>query len=252
VTDDQIPERDPLADLVSRSVGQRVPSVDVEVLPSPDGERKRLRFVTASGASSAIFDRAPRGQTTEAQLLPFLARKTDRVPAVHSRGIPPPHVALGPWVLIEDVDAGSPACDGDPREIVRAKLAIERAVAKDLPALKALGLRELTDLAEPLASAPRVLLHGDLVCANAVRVARGVVLLTWRRAALGPGVLDVARLAQDLERAGRAADAKAVREVYASESGLPNAVELMVRAGQTVAAAKVVEESPDSTGHRSG
>ena len=248
---DDIPERDPLADLVSRSVGQRVPSVDVEVLPTAAGERKRLRFRTAAGDSSAIFDRAPRGDTTEAQLLPFLARKTDRVPSVHSRGIPPPHVALGPWVLVEDVYAGASACD-DPLGIVRAKLAIERAVVQDLPALKALGVRELTGLPEPLASAPRVLVHGDLVCANAVRVARGVVLLGWRHAALGPGVLDVARLAQDLERAGRTAEAHAVREVYAMESGLPNALELMVRAGQTVAAAKAVEESPDSTGHRSG
>jgi hypothetical protein len=251
VTDD-VPERDPLADLVSRSVGQRVGSVDVEVLPTGAGERKRLRFRTAAGDSSAVFDRAPRGATTEAQLLPFLARKTDRVPTVHSRGIPPPHVALGPWVLIEDVYAGAPACDGDPREIVRAKLAIERAVARDLPALRALGIRELTDLPGPLAAAPRVVLHGDLVCANAVRVARGVVLLGWRHAALGPGVLDIARLAQDLESAGRTADAQAVRDVYVMESGLPNALELMVRAGQTVAAAKAVEESPDSTGHRSG
>jgi len=107
-------------------------------------------------------------------------------------------------------------------------------------------------LPEPLASAPRVLVHGDLVCANAVRVARGVVLLGWRHAALGPGALDVARLARDLERAGQKADAKAVRDLYVSESGVPNALELMVRAGQTVAAAKAVEESPDSTGHRSG
>ncbi len=248
---DDIPERDPLADLVSRSVGQRVPSVDVEVLPTGAGERKRLRFRTAAGDASAIFDRAPRGEATEAQLLPFLARKTDRVPSVHSRGIPPPHVALGPWVLIEDVYAGASACD-DPLDIVRAKLAIERAVAQDLPALKALGVRELAGLPEPLASAPRVLVHGDLVCANAVRVARGVVLLGWRHAALGPGALDVARLARDLERAGRKADAKAVRDLYVSESGVPNALELMVRAGQTVAAAKAVEESPDSTGHRSG
>jgi len=97
-----------------------------------------------------------------------------------------------------------------------------------------------------------VLVHGDLVCANAVRVARGVVLLGWRQAALGPGALDIARLAQDLERAGRKADARAVRDLYVSESGLPDAVELMVRAGQTVAAAKAVEESRDSTGHRSG
>src|SRR6185503_8689483 len=91
----ELPERDPLADLVSRSIGARVPSVDVELLPAPEGvERKRLRFNTATGSSSAIFERVPRGETVEAQLLPFLARKTDRVPSVHSRGLPPPHASL--------------------------------------------------------------------------------------------------------------------------------------------------------------
>ena len=214
-------------------------------------EVERIRFTQDGVERSLALKRVPHDDSLEVQLLPFLARKTDRVPSVHSRGIPPPHVALGPWVLIEDVYAGASACD-DPLDIVRAKLAIERAVAQDLPALKALGVRELAGLPEPLASAPRVLVHGDLVCANAVRVARGVVLLGWRHAALGPGALDVARLARDLERAGQKADAKAVRDLYVSESGVPNALELMVRAGQTVAAAKAVEESPDSTGHRSG
>ena len=65
-------ERDPLADLVSRSIGARVPSVDVELLPAEHGlERKRLRFITSAGASSAIFERSPRGEVLEAQLLPF-------------------------------------------------------------------------------------------------------------------------------------------------------------------------------------
>jgi hypothetical protein len=226
----EVPERDPLADLVSRSVGARVPSVDVEVLATPAGERKRLRFLTSSGASSAIFDRAPRGDATEAQLLPFLARKTDRVPVVHSRGIPPSRAALGPWILIEDVYAGSPACEGDPREIVRAKLTVERAVANDLPALKALGVRELAPLPGPLASASRVLLHGDLRCAHAWRVERGVVLSGWRRAALGPGALDVAMLVGDLEHAGRRADAEAVRDVYIAESAEGSASDLLAAA----------------------
>ncbi len=227
---EELPEPDPLADLVSRSVGSRVPSVDVEVLPTPSGERKRLRFVTGSGATSAIFDRAPRGESTEAQLLPFLARKTDRVPTVHSRGIPPAHVTLGPWVLIEDVYAGLPGCDGGAADIVRAKLAIERATAKDLPALRALGVREVPDLPEPLAAAPRVLLHGDLVCANAWRVERGVVLTGWRRAALGPGALDIATLARDLGRSGRTADADAVRAIYIAESPDPDASGLLLAA----------------------
>ena len=231
---DEIPDRDPLADLVSRSVGARVPSVEVEVLATPVGERKRLRFVTSTGATSAIFDRAPRGDATEAQLLPFLARKTDRVPVVLSRGIPPAHVTLGPWILIEDVYNGAAACDGDPREIVRAKLAIERAVANDLPALKALGLREVTALAEPLASAPRVLLHGALVCANALRVERGVVLVAWRHAALGPGALDIARLAQELERRGRPGEAAAIRETYSAESREAGASDLLAAAARAL------------------
>lgn len=207
------PERDPLADLVSRSIGMRVPSVESEILASEDGiERKRLRFTTTAGASTAIFQRLPRGEVTEAQLMPFLARKTDRVPKLHSRGLPPPHVSLGPWVLIEDVYSGATACDGDPVDIIEAKLAIEAAVAKDLPALRALGLRDdARSLPPALAAAPRTLVHGELVCANARRVSRGVVLVGWRRAFLGAAVLDAAALALDLERAGRSKDASAVR-----------------------------------------
>ena len=232
--DRPLDERDPLADLVSRSIGARVPSVEVEVLASGEtGERKRLRFRTASGASSAIFDRAPRGETTEAQLLPFLARKTDRVPVVHSRGIPPAHVTLGPWILIEDVLAGEDACVGDVSDIVRAKLAIERAVANDLPALRALGLKEAPEeLPTSLAAAPRALVHGGLRCVAARRVGRGVVLIDWRRAGIGAGVLDAATLALDLERAGRQSDALAVRDCYIAESGLADASGLFAAAAR--------------------
>jgi hypothetical protein len=211
-----LPERDPLADLVSRSIGARVPSVEAEVLPNEDGvDRKRLRFTTSAGDASAIFERLPRGETTEAQLLPFLARKTDRVPRLHSRGLPPPHASLGPWVLIEDVVAGAPACDRDVVEILETKHLIEMAVAKDLPALRALGLRDdARALPASLAAAPQTLVHGHLVCANAWRVARGVVLVGWRRAFVGAAVLDAASLALDLERAGRSKDAAAVRHAY--------------------------------------
>jgi hypothetical protein len=219
--DSPLPERDPLADLVSRSVGARVESVAAEALESTDDlERKRLRFDTTSGPASAIFIRSPRGRTLEAQLLPFLARKTDRVPTVHSRGLPPPHASLGPWLLIEDVLAGASGCDGDVREIVRAKLAIERAVAKDAPALRALGLTD--GPAEPprgLATAPIGLVHGGLDCASARRVARGVVLIDWSRAFLGPTVLDAVSLAADLESRGDATGADRVRETYFRESG---------------------------------
>lgn len=213
---EELPERDPLADLVSRSIGARVTSVEVEILPSVDGvERKRLRFATATGMSSAIFERLPRGETTEAQLLPFLARKTDRVPRVHSRGLPPPHAAPGPWVLIEDVFDGGDGCDGDIADVLDAKRAVERAVANDLPALRALGLRDQSaSLPALLAAEPKSLVHGELVCANAQRVDRGVVLSGWRHAFIGPSVLDVASLRLDLMRTGRGVEAEAVRHAY--------------------------------------
>jgi hypothetical protein len=211
-----IPERDPLADLVSRSIGARVESVEAEVLPAPSGvERKRLRFNAATGASSAIFERLPRGETIEAQLLPFLARKSDRVPAVRSRGLPPPHASLVPWILIEDVYAGTPACEDDPLTVLDAKRAIERAVANDLPALRALGLHDdARDLPHALAQAPRGLLHGDLRCENALRIGRGVVLVGWRSAHIGAAVLDAASLVLDLEQHDRQNDADAVRRAY--------------------------------------
>ena len=220
-------DRDPLADLVSRSVGRRVESVAVEAMPAAGGiERKRLRYDTNAGASTAIFERAPRGDAHEAQLLPFLARKTDRVPIVHSRGIPPAHAALGPWILIEDVFAAPPACDADVRDVMRAKLAVERAVANDLPALRALGVGEYPKVIASLASAPRGLMHGDLSCANARRLARGVVLTSWGGAAIGPTVIDAAHFARELERAGRHTDAEAVRETWTLESAVQGAAAL--------------------------
>ena len=170
----QPPERDPLADLVSRSVGARIESVAVEELPSTDGiERKRLRYETSAGPKSAIFERSPRGVTLEAQLLPFLARKTPHVPAVYSRGLPPPHASLGPWLLLEDVLAAP--LEDDRAAIVRAKRAIEVAVSHDLPALRALGLR---------GEGPS-LVHGALSSANARRTERGVVIVAWANAYLG-------------------------------------------------------------------
>jgi hypothetical protein len=228
----EVPERDPLADLVSRSIGVRVPSVQAETLPAPEGvERKRLRFTTSTGASSAIFERVPRGETAEAQLLPFLARKTDRVPAVHSRGLPPPHASLGPWILIEDVYTGAPACDGDPLDVLAAKRAIESAVQRDLPALRALGLRDAgKDLPHALATLPAALVHGDLVCANGLRVERGVVLVGWRRAFIGPAVLDAAALVLDLEQSDRADDANAVRAASGDAAVFADAEQFIRRA----------------------
>jgi len=222
-----VTERDPLADLVSRSMGRHIEHVAVEAMPSRDGiERKRLRYDTSGGPAATIFERSPRGATLEAQLLPFLARKTDRVPVVHARGIPPAHVTLGPWVLMEDVFDSPLACDGDVRDIMRAKLAIERAVAKDLPALHALGVAEYPRVISSLASAPRGLMHGDLSCPNARRAARGVVLTSWDRAAIGPTVIDAAHFARELERAGRQTDAEIVRETWTAEAGVQAAAAL--------------------------
>lgn len=219
-----LPERDPLADLVSRSVGARIDAVSVEELRGDDAvERKRLRYATAAGPTSVIFERSPKGQTLEAQLLPFLARRTDHVPRVLARGLPPPHVALGPWVLIEDVLAAPMAREGDAVDVLRAKLAIERATSRDVPALRALGLGRRGDDLLVLASAPLGLVHGALVCTNARRVERGVVLVGWARAFLGPTVLDAATLVADLRRRGDEAAAARVRSVFIDESGDPEA-----------------------------
>lgn len=226
MTDAGPPERDPLVDLVSRSIGARVEAVEVEVLDArPDLERQRLRFRTDTGAATAIFERSAKGRIVEAQLIPFLARKTDRVPAVRSRGLPPPHAALGPWLLLEDVLAGPTACDGDVAEVLRAKLAIEHAVGADAPALRALGLREAAAGTGPLATAPRGLVHGMLTCAAAHRVERGVVIVDWSHAFLGPTVLDAVSLAADLTGRGDAAGATRVKDTYVRESGDPDAEE---------------------------
>lgn len=181
-----IPDRDPLVDLVSRSVGARIERVDVEVLSADGLERKRLRYQTTEGPRTAIFERSPRGVTLEAQLLPFLARKTTHVPVVYARGVPPPHAQLGPWLLLEDVLA-YPHVD-DANEILRAKRAIEGAVAGDVPALRALGLASRA--ADPLA-----LVHGALSSDVAYRSERGVVIVDWAHAYLGAAQDDARVLA---------------------------------------------------------
>ena len=192
-----LPERDPLADLVSRSVGARIESVAVEELSSADGvERKRLRYDTSAGPRSAIFERRARGVTLEAQLLPFLARKTAHVPAVYSRGLPPPHAALGPWLLIEDV-LGSPL-ETDHAAILRAKRAIEVAVANDLPALRALGVR----------GDGTTLVHGALTMEKAHRTERGVVIVDWSLARLGDGEDDARTLNAPSRSDGRGGESR--------------------------------------------
>jgi hypothetical protein len=240
---------DPLGSLVARSVGGDVQSVRAEELAAEEGiERKRLHFTRDGRATTALFERSAPGTLVEAQLLPFLARKTEHVPRVHSRGIPPPHASLGPWLLLEDLGDAASGCDGDPADIVRAKIAIERAVASDGPALRALrvpvrapldvvrqegGDANAEDAARELAAWPVALVHGDLGCGRARRADRGVVLTRWSAAHLGCALLDAIRLAADLRGQGRSHDADAVIELYVSESGGP-ADDAFVRAAKRI------------------
>lgn|GEM_PF-2540099 len=238
---------DPLASLVARSVGGDVQGVRAEELPDEDGiERKRLQFTRDGKSATVLFERSPRGVLVEAQLVPFLARKTQHVPRVHSRGIPPPHASLGPWLLLEDVSEAAGAWEGDAAEVVRAKIAIERAIGADGPALRALGVPVRTPIdiarerggdanveaaARELAAWPVALVHGDLTLERARRAARGVVITRWARAHLGCALLDAVRLAADLRARGRARDADAVIDLYFSESGGPHN-EALVRAAK--------------------
>ena len=229
---------DPLGALVARSIGGDIRGVRAEELAVQDGiERKRLHFTRDGRATTALFERSARGTVMEAQLLPFLARKTEHVPRVHSRGIPPPHVSLGPWLLLEDLSDATGACDGDAVEIIKIKIAIERAVAADGPALRALGVPVRTPVdvvreeggyasaetaARELAAWPVGLVHGDLTCERARRGAHGVVITRWSTAHLGCALLDAVHLAADLRDSGRARDADAVVEHYIAESGGPD------------------------------
>jgi hypothetical protein len=229
---------DPLGSLVARSVGGDVQGVRAEELTGENGiERKRLHFTRDGQSSTVLFERGVRGAVVEAQLLPFLARKTEHVPHVHSRGIPPAHVSLGPWLLLEDLSDAPAACDADVIDVVRAKIAIEHAVSADGPALRALrvpvrtpldiareqgGDANVEEAARELAAWPVALVHGDLTCERARRADRGVVITRWARAHLGCALLDAVRLAADLRGRGRTRDADAVIDVYVSESGGPN------------------------------
>ena len=229
---------DPLAALVARSIGGDVRDVRAEELAEEDGvERRRLHFTHDGRTTTALFERAARGALVEAQLLPFLARKTVHVPRVHSRGIPPAHVALGPWLLLEDLSDAPSACEGNATDVVRAKIAVERAVAADAPALRALGVpvrtpldvvrqhggdRNAEEAARTLAAWPVSLVQGGLTCEHARTAERGVVLTRWSEAHLGCALLDAIRLASDLRARGRARDADDVVDVYVAESGAPD------------------------------
>jgi hypothetical protein len=214
--------QDPLTAFVARSLRADVADVRSElVAKNALMEVERIRFSQDGVERSLALKRVPQDDSLEVQLLPFLARKTDRVPRVLSRGIPPPAVPAWPWVMTEDVLETTSACHEDPRAIVLTKVAIERAVAADVPALKALGVKTMTPVelveraaeraatdrpvdldargaAGVLSSLPTVLCHGELACTHARLSARGVILVEWRRAYLGCGLLDIAQLTEDV------------------------------------------------------
>lgn len=203
---------DPLTSFIARSLRTAVTDVRQEVVQrTAEAELDRVHFTQGGARRTLIVKRVPPHRSLEVTLLPHLARKTDRVPMVHARGIPPPTVAAWPWLLIEDlVDA--PGAD-DLEAVVRAKIAVERAVRTDGPALVALGVPRSARRG-PLAEWPEVLVHGALTAATAVRTDRGVVLTEWRHASLGCGLTDVVRLARD---AG--APSRPLAALYAAEYG---------------------------------
>jgi hypothetical protein len=204
---------DPLTSFIGRSLRAEVSEVSEEIVQdTTEAEIDRVRFTQDGERRSLVVKRVPPHSSLEVKLLPHLARKTDRVPVVFARGIPPATVAAWPWLLIEDLLEATAACD-DLNAITDAKVAIERAVRADAPALGALGVPRVAR-SGPLAEWPEVIVHGDLRCARAVRTERGVVLTEWRHASLGCGLLDIVRLARD---AGVAVRPLAVR--YAEANG---------------------------------
>jgi len=216
--------QDPLTSFVARSLRAEVRDVRSELVAKNTlMEVERIRFTQDGVERSLALKRVPADDSLEVQLLPFLARKTDRVPRVLSRGVPPPAVPAWPWVMTEDLLDTTSACHEDPRAIVLTKVAIERAVAADAPALRALGVKTITpsELVERaleraatdrpldaeargaallLSSLPTVLCHGELTCTHARQTARGVILMEWRRAYLGCGLIDIAQLTEDVRQ----------------------------------------------------
>ncbi len=169
---------DPLATMLKRSLGVPIESVRTEIVRKDDAvELERVRYRTSDEERTVVFKRVPKERSLEVQLLPFLARKSEHVPRVYARGIPPPLVPAWPWLLLEDTLDASDACD-DVAGILAAKLQIERSVARDGPALRALGVP----------GDGRALVHGALRCELAKRTPRGIVIVDWADARLGdPG-----------------------------------------------------------------
>jgi len=203
---------DPLTSFIARSLRADVTDVREEIIQdTTEAELDRVHFTQDGARRTLIVKRVPQHDSLEVKVLPHLARKTDRVPAVHARGIPPATAAGWPWLLIEDL-LDAPGAD-DLDAIVRAKIVVERAVAADGPALVALGVPRIARRG-PLAEWPEVIVHGDLTRRNAVLTDRGVVLTEWRHASLGAGLADIVRLARD---AGE--PARPLAERYAAETG---------------------------------
>jgi hypothetical protein len=214
--------QDPLTAFVARSLRSEVSAVRSEIVTKNAlMEVERIRYTQDGVERSLALKRVPAADSLEVRLLPLLARKSDRVPQVLSRGVPPPAVPAWPWVMTEDLLDTTSACHEDARAIVLTKVAIERAVARDGPALKALEVQALSpsELVERaleravtdrpldaeargaalvLSSLPTVLCHGELACTHARQTARGVILTEWRRAFLGCGLLDIAHLSDDV------------------------------------------------------
>src|SRR5881396_1489918 len=116
--------QDPLTAFVARSLRADVTDVRSEVVAKNTTlELERIRFRQEGEERSLVVKRVPPSDALEVQLLPLLARKTDRVPLVRSRGIPPPAVPAWPWVLTEDLLDAQSACHEDlARRARRARL----------------------------------------------------------------------------------------------------------------------------------
>lgn len=250
------PAADPLQAFISRSLRTEVSEVSEEIVrDTTDGEIDRVTFTQDGTRRSLVISRVPHSDALEVRLLPHLARKCAAVPRVHARGMPPATARGWPWLLIEDL-LDAPRCD-DPIAIVRAKAAIEIALASDGPALAALGVPRRPS-AGVLATWPEALVHGALIGAAAVRAERGVVLVGWRGAFVGCALLDMATLAADLAVAPGPLFA-----AYGDAVGRPVAPALvaaaMAASGSMAGPSRVgdrggsaVEESPGSTGQGSG
>ncbi|MDP9266034.1 MAG: phosphotransferase [Chloroflexota bacterium] len=233
-----------LAALVSRALGEQVQGARSEIVTRDDArEIERVHFSQGGRQRSLLLKRLRPDAAMEVQLLPFLTRKSPFVPLVFARGIPRPRPEARHWLLVEDLSGAPTACDFDPREIVRAKIAIERAVERDGPALGALGvprrspaalvelaadgiadgelLAEARKAARWLATWPESLTHGDLVCGNVVRTERGTVIHEWGSAFTGCALLDVVRLAADFASRGEARLGVGLPRLYAEERGTP-------------------------------